>query len=420
MTRAAIYARYSSENQRDESIEDQIEVCRRYAARLGFEVTATFNDRAISGSNNNRPGYQQMLADARSGSFDVVIVEAIDRLARKLADIAGVHDELSFHRASLHAVNVGAITTMHVGMLGTMAQIFLSDLRSKTKRGQLGRVLQGKSAAGKAFGYDVVEGIERGGRTINQAEAKIVERIFTMFASGVSPRAIARRLNEEGVPGPEGRLWQDTTIRGQKERGTGLLNNELYIGEMVWNRCSYVKDPRTGKRVARPNPVSQWERMQVPDLRIISDELWQAAKRRQEAVTFAMARDEEGHALNRSHRRRFLLSGLLTCGCCGGSFTIVAQGPLFGCSGHRAKGVCRNDRTIARGEIESRILTAIKQNLLTPDSSPSSRAPIRRSSTGWSPRPATSMQRWRASSRRSSARSPASCGRSRTACISRP
>jgi hypothetical protein len=65
--------------------EDQIEVCRRYAARLGFEVTATFNDRAISGSNNNRPGYQQMLAEARPGSFDVVIVEAVDRLARKLA-----------------------------------------------------------------------------------------------------------------------------------------------------------------------------------------------------------------------------------------------------------------------------------------------------------------------------------------------
>jgi site-specific DNA recombinase len=61
--RAAIYARYSSDNQREESIEDQIEVCRRYAVRLGLEVTATFNDRAISCSNNNRPGYQQMLAE---------------------------------------------------------------------------------------------------------------------------------------------------------------------------------------------------------------------------------------------------------------------------------------------------------------------------------------------------------------------
>jgi site-specific DNA recombinase len=367
MKRAAIYARYSSENQRDESIEDQLKVCRRYAASLGFDVTATFSDRAISGSNsNNRPGYRNLLQDARRGAFDIVIVEAVDRLARKLSDIASVHDELQFHRATLHAVNVGAITTMHVGMLGTMAQIFLGDLREKTKRGQFGRVLQGKSAAGKAFGYDLVEGIERGGRTISKPEAAIIARIFTMFGSGVSPRLIARRLNEEGVPGPEGRLWQDTTIRGQRERGTGLLNNELYIGEMVWNRCSYVKDPRTGKRVARPNPVSQWERMQVPDLRIVSDDLWQAAKRRQEAVTFAMERDEEGRALNRSHRRRYLLSGLLVCGCCGGNFSVVTR-DTYSCSGRRAKGVCSNDRTISRGEIESRILTAIKQNLLTPD-----------------------------------------------------
>jgi site-specific DNA recombinase len=287
--RAAIYARYSSDNQRDESIEDQLEVCRRYAAKLGFEVTATFSDRAFSGANSNRPGYQQLLAEARRGSFNVVIVEAMDRLARKLADIAGVHDELSFHRTTLHAVNAGAITTMHVGMLGTMAQIFLGDLRAKTKRGQLGRVLQGRSAAGKAFGYDVVDTVERGGRTINSGEAKIVERIFSMFAQGVSSRTIARRLNEAGVAGPDGRVWQDTMIRGQKDRGTGLLNNELYIGEMVWNRCSYVKDPRTGKRVARPNPVSQWEPMPVPDLQIIPNELWQAVKQRQERLGFELA-----------------------------------------------------------------------------------------------------------------------------------
>lgn len=107
MIRAAIYARYSSENQRDASIEDQLVVCRRYAAQLGFHILATFDDRAISGSNSNRPGYQALLAEARRGAFDVVIVEAIDRLARKLSDIAGVFDELQFHRIALHAVNVG-------------------------------------------------------------------------------------------------------------------------------------------------------------------------------------------------------------------------------------------------------------------------------------------------------------------------
>jgi len=366
MKRAAIYARYSSENQRDASIEDQIEVCRRYAAGLGLQVTATFQDRALSGASSNRPGYRDLLAQSRRGSFDVVIVEALDRLARKLSDVASLHDELQFHGMSLHAVNVGAVTTMHVGMLGTMAQMFLSDLREKTKRGQLGRVLQGRAAAGKAFGYDVVEDTERGGRVINPTEAAIVERIFTLFVHGVSPRAIARRLNEEHVPGPDNRPWQDTTIRGQKERGTGILNNELYIGQLVWNRCSYVKDPRTGKRVARPNPPERWERTAVPHLRMIDDALWQEVKRRQEATAFAMGRDESGNALNRAHRRRFLLSGLLTCGCCGAGYTIMAK-DRYGCAGRRSKGLCSNDRTISRGEIEARILKALKQNLLTPE-----------------------------------------------------
>ena len=148
MKRAAICARYSSENQRDASMEDQIEVCHRYADRLGLQITATFHDRALSGTNSNRPGYQTLLAEARRGSFDVVIVEALDRLARKLSDVASLHDELQFHGMSLHAVNAGAVTMMHVGMLGTMAQMFLSDLREKTKRGQLGRVLRGRAAAG--------------------------------------------------------------------------------------------------------------------------------------------------------------------------------------------------------------------------------------------------------------------------------
>jgi site-specific DNA recombinase len=366
MKRAAIYARYSSENQRDASIEDQLEVCRRYAAGLGLHVTATFQDRALSGASSNRPGYRDLLAQSRRGAFDVVIVEALDRPARKLSDVASLYDELQFHGMGLHAVNVGAVTTMHVGMLGTMAQMFLSDLREKTKRGQLGCVLQGRAAAGKAFGYDVIEDTERGGRVINPTEAATVERIFTMFGHGVSPRAIARRLNEEHVPGPENRAWQDTTIRGQKERGTGILNNELYIGQLVWNRCSYVKDPRTGKRVARPNPPERWERTAVPHLRIIEDGLWHEVKRRQETTAFEMGRDESGNALNRAHRRRFLLSGLLVCGCCGSGYTIMAK-DRYGCAGRRSKGMCSNDRTISRHEIEARILKALKQNLLTPE-----------------------------------------------------
>ena len=155
--RAAIYARYSSENQRDASIEDQIEVCRRFVERQGWMLVRGYEDRSISGASRFRPGYQELSADLDRGLFDVVVVEALDRLGRKLADVADLHDRLGFADIKLYAVATGEITGMHIGMLGTMAQLFLADLREKTWRGQLGRALQGKQPGGKAFGYDVVE-----------------------------------------------------------------------------------------------------------------------------------------------------------------------------------------------------------------------------------------------------------------------
>jgi hypothetical protein len=85
--------------------------------------------------------------------------------------------------------------------------------------------------------------------------------------------ASAKRLNNKGIPGPSGREWRDTTIRGQVDRGTGLLNNAIYIGRPEWNRTAYVKDPRTGKKVARVNKQEVREVAEVPELRIIDDEL---------------------------------------------------------------------------------------------------------------------------------------------------
>ena len=255
--RAVIYSRYSSELQREASIEDQIEVCRRYAEQHGWVIVAHYEDRALSGASRFRPGYQRLVADLASGRFDVVLVEALDRLSRKLADIAEFHDRLSFARVKLVTVSQGEITQMHIGVLGMMAQLFLSDLSEKVKRGQLGRARAGKQPGGKAYGYDVVgsaAGAEGGERRINDAEAAVVRRIFEAFAGGRSPREIAKRLNDEGVPGPGGRSWGDTTIRGQAERATGILNNALYVGRLEWNRCAYTKNPQTGKRVARPPP----------------------------------------------------------------------------------------------------------------------------------------------------------------------
>ena len=121
----------------------------------------------------------------------------------------------------------------------------------------------------------------RGDREINPAEAEVVRRVFRDFAAGVGPRTIARMLNDEGVPGPNGKPWGDITIRGHVKRGTGLVNNELYVGRLIWNRLRYVKDPSTGKRVSRLNPESAWITTEVPELRIVDDALWLAVRARQ-------------------------------------------------------------------------------------------------------------------------------------------
>jgi DNA invertase Pin-like site-specific DNA recombinase len=256
MMRAVIYARFSSELQRDESIEDQVEVCRRLIERQGWTVAKVYSDRAQSGASRFRPQYQQMIADAEQKQFDALVCEALDRLGRKLADIADLHDCMSFAGIKIHSVATGEVTQLHIGMLGTMAQLYLSDLCEKVWRGQLGRARQGRIPGGVAYGYDVVSERDASGggrRLINEAEAAILRRIFKEYAAGASPRTIAKRLNDEGIPGPGGRQWGDTTIRGQVDRGTGLLNNTLYVGRLEWNRTAYVKNPRTGKKVARVN-----------------------------------------------------------------------------------------------------------------------------------------------------------------------
>ena len=363
--RAVIYARYSSDLQSDASIEDQIEVCRRYAEQRGWTIIDTYDDRAISGASTARPGFQAMMANIGHGKFDVVLAESLDRIGRRVADVAGIHDDLSFNKIALHTVSTGEVTALLAGILGSVGQQYLLDLREKTRRGLLGRILDGKSGGGLAYGYRIRTD-HIGEREIIDTEAIVVRRIFKDYANGLSPRKIAKALNEEAIPGPGGRNWGDTTIRGQVDRGTGILNNDLYIGRLVWNRCSYVKNPKTGKRLARPNPPEQWETVDIPGLRIIDDELWQQVKVRQQSVRLEMSRDDSGNALNRVHRRKYLFSGLLKCGVCGAGYTITGK-DRYGCASHRSKGICPNTRSIKRQDIEDRILSGLKDRLMAPE-----------------------------------------------------
>jgi hypothetical protein len=98
------------------------------------------------------------------------------------------------------------------------------------------------------------------------------------------PRRLPSNSTRKPFPAPPGTAWGARTIHGNPDRGTGILNNELYVGKLVWNRLRYIKDPETGKRVSRPNPESELITQDVPDLRIIADDLWQAVKARQKSL----------------------------------------------------------------------------------------------------------------------------------------
>ncbi|WCR18588.1 recombinase family protein [Paracoccus alcaliphilus] len=288
--RVAIYARFSTDKQRDASIEDQIDSCRDLAAREGWEVSATYHDRAISGASMFRPGIEALQRDAKAGKFDIVLAEAMDRLSRKLADIAKFHERMEHLGIEIHTLTEGKVDAMLIGMKGTMNQILLRDIGVKTHRGQKGRVKDGKLAGGNAYGYDVLPPTqvngksEHGGRAINRTEAEVVRRICRDYAQGMSAGKIAEALNLEQIPGPRGGFWGASTILGNRERGTGILNNELYIGRLVWNRLHFSKDPDTGKRNSRLNPENRVTSVPVPHLRIIDDVLWDQVKARQGAM----------------------------------------------------------------------------------------------------------------------------------------
>ena len=370
--RVALYARYSTDLQSDASVEDQLRLCRQRAEREGWTVVESYSDRAISGASLLRPGIQALMDDAGRRRFDIVLAEAMDRLSRDQEDIAHLFKRLRFAGVAIITVAEGEIGEMHIGLRGTMNALALKDLAQKTHRGLAGRVAAGKSAGGKSYGYSVARKTDargepiRGERAINEAEAVIVRRIFAMTAEGQSPIAIAKTLNAEHVPGPEGRAWRDTTIRGHALRGTGILRNELYIGRLVWNRMHFIKDPATGKRVSRMNPKTEWVIEDVPGLRIIDQDLWDAVAARLTSIREASGADARPRpAFHERRRARHILTGKVFCASCGSACGAVGQDYLS-CNAARRQGTCGNRASIRRPELETLILDALRHQLMQP------------------------------------------------------
>jgi DNA invertase Pin-like site-specific DNA recombinase len=271
--------------------------------RLGLQVAGTYADRARSGATViGRDGLLRLMEDARASKFDVVVVEALDRLSRDQEDLAGLYKRLSFAEIEIIAVHDGTADAIQVGIRGLVSSLFLSDLKHKIRRGMTGVVKDGRHAGGRAYGYRPTPG-QPGVLQIFEPEAVIVRRIFTETVKGKSPREIAARLNSENVPAPRGERWNASTINGSRQRGNGILRNPLYRGQLVWNRSRMVRDPDTGRRVSRLNDASEIKSVEVPHLALVSPGIFGDANGARPRPSGEIVK------VDRRHKR--ILSGLL-------------------------------------------------------------------------------------------------------------
>src|ERR1700723_1987225 len=292
--RCAAYARYSSDLQSPLSIDDQLRICCEYAKthRFAFLEEHVYVDEALSGVGADRPGLGRLLNAALSAArpFDIILLDDSSRLARITKDALTFFERLNFAGIRLIAVSQGIDSDneqAHVLVIvhGIVDSLYVKELAKKTHRGLEGLMLRGQHTGGRCFGYDSVPVSGTTGKqlVINESEAAVVRRIFEMSAAGQSLKTIAKTLNHECVPPPRPRAdnrygtWCPTCIRE-------MLRRDLYVGKVIWNASRFVKVPGTNKRVRRMRPESEWRVVVHPELQIVSDDVWQRVKERQEQL----------------------------------------------------------------------------------------------------------------------------------------
>jgi site-specific DNA recombinase len=368
LMRTLIYARYSSHLQNSRSIEDQIRVCMERAEAEGWTVIDVFSDAAIGGaagtSERQRPGMNALLARVEAGGIDQVLADTTSRIARNQGDAHHIRDRLNYYGARLFTLGDGEIDAFKGAIKGLLDEQQRKELAHNIKRAQKGRVAEGRSPAGLAYGFRTANRINergqfvRGLREVEPAQAEIVRRIFREYAAGQSARQIAERLNTEGVRGPRGGQWKSATILGGRRRGDGMLRNRLYVGELVHNRTSKIVEPVTRSVRIRPNAADSWAVQPVPELRIIDQALWTEVQLQLEMRSTTQPQTQR--------RPKHLLSGLGRCGECGSGWIKIRRG-FWGCSGTRNGAGCSNTRIISDQRYQSRVLSGLKERLLDPE-----------------------------------------------------
>jgi site-specific DNA recombinase len=301
-TICAIYARYSSEQQRPASIDDQIRKCCEYAERNGWRVDPRhfYTDEALSGVGSDRPGFSALLRTAlnKPRSFTLILVDDTSRLSRSLVEAVKLQQQMTFEGIRIVAVSQG-IDSLHeqaellFAIHGIVDSLYVKEIALKTHRGLEGLALKGFHTGGRCYGYRTVKADDGYSLEVFSEEAAIVRPIFELYASGLSLKKTAARLTDEKIPRPRtGKriakpVWVYTCVRE-------MLRRELYIGKIVWNRSRYLKNPGTNKRVSRPRPEKDWISFERPELRIISDDLWNRVQIRIRMQAAAFGNHMEG------------------------------------------------------------------------------------------------------------------------------
>jgi hypothetical protein len=217
------------------------------------------------------------------------------------------------------------------------------------------------------YGRAAVSGVKL---ELDEIEAPIVIRIFTMYADGNSLSTIAKALNAEGVIAPQPprnrqiRAWCPSSIRE-------MLRNERYRGVFVWNRTKKERNPETGHKTSRPRPESDWRRVDIPEWRIVSDELWVWVEAQIKRMSNKWTATSLGGQPRRGRGPRHLFSGFLICGECGSRMTIISGNGRrsyikYGCPTHKGRGVCSNSILIRKDRLEDQLLTGLTSRILQP------------------------------------------------------
>jgi site-specific DNA recombinase len=360
----AFYGRYSSDNQKETSIEDQRRVVARWAERHAHVIVAEFADAAVSGANAKvRSGLQRALRAALSPDrrFDAIAIDQLSRLSRDVGDTDAMVKQLRFSGVRVIAVADGIDTAdestkISVTVKSLVNELYLDDLRKTTKRGLDGQFLKGFSTGGRTYGYRSQPVYDPSGRvdpcgnpvplayrlTVHPREAAVVREIFRLFAEGHGEKTIAKQLNG----GCTGRVWRPNTIYF-------MLQNSRYVGRFYFNRREWRKNPESGRRVYRWRPEGQWESLSIEDLRIVDDATWEAAQHRLK---------NRKHMFSTRPSTIHLLSGFLVCDRCRGALTIVSK-DYYGCRNRAESGTCQNSLLALRESVEWLVIGAVAHRL---------------------------------------------------------